>query len=81
MDEAVRRVNELADLSRRACRNRVESTFSTDRMVERYCDAYVRALDQKLPPPPTAEQQRWRAHDWWDRPMAFTDIPPKPSWR
>jgi glycosyltransferase involved in cell wall biosynthesis len=79
VDEAVRRVNELADLSRRACRDRVESTFSTERMVDRYCDAYARALDEKLPPAHTAEQQRWRAHDWWDRPMAFTDIPPKPG--
>jgi glycosyltransferase involved in cell wall biosynthesis len=78
-DEAVRRVNELTDLSRRACRARVESTFSTERMVDRYCDAYVAALKQKLPTAPTPEQQRWREHDWWDRPMAFTDIPPKPS--
>jgi glycosyltransferase involved in cell wall biosynthesis len=79
VDEAVRRVNELADLSRRACRAHVESTFSTERMVDRYCDAYAMALAQKLPPEATAEQQRWRNHDWWDRPMAFTDIPPKPS--
>jgi glycosyltransferase involved in cell wall biosynthesis len=79
VDEAVRRVNELADLSRHASRERVESTFSTDRMVDRYCDAYIAALEQKLPPAPTAEQQRWRKHDWWDRPMAFTDLPPKPS--
>jgi glycosyltransferase involved in cell wall biosynthesis len=79
VDEAVRRVNELTDLTRCACRAHVESTFSTERMVDRYCDAYVAALAQKLPPPPTAEQQRWREHDWWDRPMAFTDIPPKPS--
>jgi glycosyltransferase involved in cell wall biosynthesis len=81
VDEAVRRINELTDLTRRACRARVESTFSTERMVDRYCDAYVVALAQKLPPPPTPEQQRWREHDWWDRPMAFTDIPPKPSSR
>ena len=28
------------------------------------------------PPPPSAERLRAREHDWWDRPMAFTDDPP-----
>ena len=41
-------------------------------------DAYEAALAQKLPPAPTEEQLRWRNRDWWDRPMAFTDIPEKP---
>jgi glycosyltransferase involved in cell wall biosynthesis len=78
-DDAVARVPQLAALSRAACRAHVETTFSTDRMVERYIDAYRLALDQRTPPPPTAEQQRRREHDWWDRPMAFTDDPPRAS--
>jgi hypothetical protein len=79
VDDAVARVPQLAALSRRACRTHVEATFSTDRMVDRYLEAYRAALDAGTPPPPTAEQSRWRAHDWWDRPMAFTDMPPKPA--
>ena len=75
---AVARVPQLASLSRRACRMRVETTFSSERMVDRYIAAYEIALAQKLPPPPTPDQERWRAHDWWDRPMAFTEIPAKP---
>ena len=75
---AVARVPQLASLSRRACRTRVETTFSSERMVDRYIAAYEIALAQKLPPPPTPDQERWRAHDWWDRPMAFTEIPAKP---
>jgi beta-glucosidase len=47
-------------------------------MADRYADAYARALHLRTPPAPTAEQVRWRRHDWWDRPMAFTDIPPRP---
>ena len=79
VDEAVARVPQLASLSRRACRERVETTFSLDRMVDRYVDAYGKALALRLPPPPAPEELRWRRHDWWDRPQAFTDIPPKPS--
>ena len=75
---AVARVPQLASLSRGACRMRVETTFSSERMVDRYIAAYEIALAQKLPPPPTPDQERWRAHDWWDRPMAFTEIPAKP---
>ncbi len=78
VDAAVARVPQLASLSRRACRTRVETTFSSERMVDRYIAAYEIALAQKLPPPPTPDQERWRAHDWWDRPMAFTEIPAKP---
>ena len=77
--DAVAKVPRLAALSRRACRERVESTFSLDRMTDRYVDAYAEALRMRTPPPPTAEQARWRRHDWWDRPMAFTDIPPRPK--
>ena len=81
VDAAVARVPQLASLSRRACRTRVETTFSSERMVDRYIAAYEIALAQKRPPPPTPDQERWRAHDWWDRPMAFTEIPAKPSAR
>ena len=79
VDDAVARVPELAGLSRRACRDHVEATFSVEHMVDRYLDVYREALRLGSPPPPTAEQLRWRAHDWWDRPMAFTDLPPKPK--
>ena len=79
VDDAVARVPHLAGLSRGACRAHVEATFSVDRMVDRYVDAYAEALRLRTPPPPTDEHLRWRRHDWWDRPMAFTDIPPKPA--
>jgi glycosyltransferase involved in cell wall biosynthesis len=81
VDEAVALVPRLAMLSRAACRARVVATFSTDRMVERYLDAYAAALALRTPPPPSAEKLRWREHDWWDRPMAYTDLPPKPRQR
>jgi glycosyltransferase involved in cell wall biosynthesis len=77
--DAVAKVPRLASLSRSACRAHVESTFSLERMVDRYVVAYAEALRLGTPPPPTADQLRWRRHDWWDRPMAFTDIPPKPK--
>lgn len=78
VDEAVLKVPHLASLDRRACRERVESEFSTERMIDRYLDAYARAVEMKLPPPPSAEKLRARRHDWWDRPMAYTEIPAKP---
>ncbi len=79
LDDAVARVPQLAGLSRRACREHIEATFTVERMVDRYLEVYREALRLRTPPPPTAEQLRWRAHDWWDRPMAFTDDPPKPA--
>ena len=79
VDEAVAHVPRLRSLSRRACRERVETTFTTERMVERYLAAYADALRLETPPPPSNERLRWREHDWWDRPMAYTDIPPKPA--
>lgn len=79
VDAAVARVPQLERLSRRACRSHVETVFSVERMVDRYLDAYREALRLGTPPAPTDEQLRWRAHDWWDRPMAFTDVPPKPA--
>ena len=78
VDDAVARVPQLASLDRHACRARVEREFTIDRMIDRYLDAYRVVLAQKHPPGPEDEQLRWRAHDWWDRPMAYTDIPPKP---
>ncbi len=78
VDDAVAKVPLLESLDRRACRARVEAEFTVDRMIDRYLEAYAQAIDQKLPAPPTEEQLRWRKHDWWDRPMAYTEIPPKP---
>ena len=76
VDDAIARVSQLASLSRAACRDRVATTFSTRRMVDRYLDAYRAALALGVPAPPSAERLAARAHDWWDRPMAFTDEPP-----
>ena len=76
MDDAVARVPQLAALSREACRTRVSTTFSTERMVDRYLAAYRAALDLGTPPEPSTDRLRARAHDWWDRPMAYTDDPP-----
>lgn len=78
VDDAVLRVPALATLSRAACRAHVEASFTAERMVERYVDAYAEALRLRRPPEPSAEKLGWREHDWWDRPMAFTDLPPKP---
>ncbi|MBC5799599.1 MAG: glycosyltransferase family 4 protein [Candidatus Eremiobacteraeota bacterium] len=77
--EAVTRVPRLAALDRRACRTRVTSRFTIEHMVDAYLDAYERALELGSPPPPDGAKRASRAHDFWDRPMAFTDIPPKPS--
>jgi glycosyltransferase involved in cell wall biosynthesis len=74
--DAAARVPQLASLSRAACREHVVATFSTERMIDRYLDAYRSALDIRTPPAPSPERLRARAHDWWDRPMAFTDDPP-----
>jgi glycosyltransferase involved in cell wall biosynthesis len=79
VDDAVAHVPRLATLSRRACRAHVETTFSVERMIDRYVEAYADALRLRTPAPPSDGQLRWRRHDWWDRPMAFTDIPPKPA--
>ena len=78
VDAALARVPDLAALDRAACRRHVEAHFSTERMIDRYCLAYADALRRGTPAAPSNEQRRWRAHDWWDRPMAFTDMPPKP---
>jgi glycosyltransferase involved in cell wall biosynthesis len=76
--DAVAKVPALAGLDRRACRARVATTFSAQRMVDAYVGAYARALERRTPPPPSPAKLAARRHDYWDRPMAFTDLPPKP---
>jgi len=77
-EDAVAKVPLLERLDPHACRAHVERHFSLEKMTDRYCDAYREALRLREPAPPTPEQLRWRAHDHWDRPMAFSSIPPKP---
>lgn len=79
VDDAVARVPALASLERAKCRERVLAEFTTDRMIDRYLDAYRHVIDRQIPPAPSPEQMRWRRHDWWDRPMAYTEIPEKPQ--
>jgi glycosyltransferase involved in cell wall biosynthesis len=79
VDEAVSKVPRLSSLDRGACRAHVEREFSLERMIDRYVAAYATALELGLPPPPTEAMIRMRRHDWWDRPMAYTEIPPKPK--
>ena len=79
VDDAVAHVPQLAQLNRRACRQHVEEWFSVEHMIDGYLAAYERALDMHVPPPPTPEQRSARRHDWWDRPMAYTEIGPKPK--
>jgi glycosyltransferase involved in cell wall biosynthesis len=79
VEDAVGRVPQLAQLERRACRERVESTFSLERMIDRYAGAYQIALAQKNPPAPGPDVLAWRERDYWERPMAFTELPPKPA--
>lgn len=79
VEDAVAKVPLLASLDRRACRAHVEREFSLDRMIERYLTAYGKALELGAPPPPTEALLQARRHDWWDRPMAYTEIPPKPK--
>jgi glycosyltransferase involved in cell wall biosynthesis len=79
VDDAVAKVPLLASLDRRACRARVEREFSIERMIDRYLGVYAQALELRTPPPPNEEKLRMRRHDWWDRPMAYTEIPRKPK--
>jgi len=79
VEEAVARVTRLRELDRRACRQRVVDAFSLERMIDGYLAAYRRALEAKLPPPPTAAARAAREIDYWERPMAFTELPPKPA--
>ena len=79
IDAAVAAVPRLASIDRAFCREHVEKHFSIERMVDRYIEAYRIALRERLPGAPSATESAARAHDWWDRPMAFTDIPPRPT--
>jgi glycosyltransferase involved in cell wall biosynthesis len=76
--DAVEKVPRLSSLDRRECRTHVEREFSIDRMIDRYLEAYEAALKLRLPAPPTQALLAARRHDWWDRPMAYTEIPAKP---
>ena len=78
ISEAVAKVPELTRIDRRRCRAHVEENFSLERMIDRYLGVYAEALRLKLPPPPSAEKVAWRARDYWDRPMGFTDVPRRP---
>ncbi|MBV8345838.1 MAG: glycosyltransferase family 4 protein [Candidatus Eremiobacteraeota bacterium] len=75
--DAVEKVPRLAALDRRACRAHVERKFSLERMIDRYLGAYATALALRLPALPSEATLAARRHDWWDRPMAYTEIPPK----
>jgi glycosyltransferase involved in cell wall biosynthesis len=79
VDEAVAKVPSLGTLDRRACRSHVEREFSIERMIDRYLEAFSQAVALRLPPAPSEARLRARRHDWWDRPMAYTEIPPKPE--
>jgi glycosyltransferase involved in cell wall biosynthesis len=79
VEAAVAKVPSLARLERLACRLRVEAVFSLERMIDRYLEVYAEALRLGTPPAPSAEQLGWRARDYWDRPMAFTELPAKPA--
>ncbi|MGC8484481.1 MAG: glycosyltransferase family 4 protein [Candidatus Baltobacteraceae bacterium] len=78
IEAAVAAVPQLASIDRARCREHVEKNFSIERMVDRYLDAYRIALRKGLPDAPSAAEIAAREHDWWDRPMAFTDIPERP---
>lgn len=79
VDDAVKFVPALHTLERAACRAHVAANFSVERMIDRYLEVYRHALKLRVPPAPSPENLRARRHDWWDRPMAFTDIPPRPA--
>jgi hypothetical protein len=79
VDDAVAKVPLLTSIDRHACRRHVEAKFTVERMIDRYLAAYTTALELGLPPKPSEEKLRARAHDWWDRPMAYTEIPLKPK--
>jgi glycosyltransferase involved in cell wall biosynthesis len=78
VEEAVAAVPKLSGLDRAAARRRVETTFTSEHMIDRYLEAYTAALALGAPPPPNPAQRAARLHDWWDRPMAYTDDPTRP---
>ena len=63
----------------RACRERVETEFTVERMIDRYLAAYAHGARRTSAAAADAGTLRARARDWWDRPMAYTDIPAKPK--
>lgn len=77
VDEGVDAVRELAHIERLACRAHVENHFSAEIMIDGYVDAYCEALRLGRPPAPSDALVRARKHDHHDRPMAFTDLPPR----
>ncbi len=79
VEDAVAKVPLLASLDRRACRSHVEQEFSIERMIDRYVNAYAKALHLRIPPQASEEKLRVRRHDWWERPMAYTEIRRKPK--
>ena len=78
VDAAIAAVPKLRQLDRRAARTHVESHFTSAHMIDRYLEVYARALQLKSPTTPTASELSARRHDWWDRPMAYTDLPQRP---
>jgi glycosyltransferase involved in cell wall biosynthesis len=78
VDDAVERAGHLRELDRRACRERVESHFSLEHMIDAYLAAYGRALALGTPQPPSDAVRAARERDYWERPMGFTELPPKP---
>ena len=79
VDDAVAKVGLLRRLDRHACRAHVKREFSIERMIDRYLDAYAAVVEQRLPSPPSEELLAARRRDWWNRPMAYTEIPSKPA--
>ena len=79
VEDAVTHVPSLAQIDRRKCRKRVENVFSLEKMIDRYLEVYRFALETKTPRPPSPEKLARREHDYWDRPMAFTEFPPRPE--
>ncbi|MBD5657621.1 MAG: glycosyltransferase, partial [Candidatus Eremiobacteraeota bacterium] len=79
VDDAVEKAGRLHALDRRACRERVTSTFSVERMIDAYLDAYRKALALGTPPPAGDAVRAARERDYWVRPMGFTEMPPKPA--
>ncbi len=79
VDDAVAKVGLLGGLDRSAIRQHVESAFSIERMVDGYLATYQTALTLATPAAPTPSAAAARAHDHWDRPVAFTEIPPRPQ--
>ncbi len=79
LTEAIAAAPRLARLWRRAAHEHVMAHFTSARMIDRYLNAYRQALRQGTPAPATEAQLAARRHDWWDRPMAYTETPQRPK--